>query len=192
MRLGRRFGACEAFCLNLLAHAGQASTFRVGTGAALPTVMNRPKRTLALGLAGALVAAALITPVDTKADRGDDGVVRFAVSGIEAERGGYLRCGLFRDEDNWLSKNPFRKAKAKVSGETATCVFEGVPRGTYAIASLHDEDGDRDMDTTMGLPDEGYCCSRDAEDETIFAPDWDDAVFHFDGSFTRQTADVKY
>ena len=51
------------------------------------------------------------------------------------------------------------------------CRFFRAPKGLYAIAALHDEDGDGEMDKNfIGLPVEGYACSRNAQDATMFAP----------------------
>ena len=45
----------------------------------------------------------------------------------------------------------------RVRGAKATCSFEELPPGTYALAVIHDEnrDGKRATDW-MGLPKEGY------------------------------------
>ena len=39
-------------------------------------------------------------------------------------------------------------------------VFTGVPAGDYALSVMHDENGNSKLDTTMGLPREGFGFSR--------------------------------
>ena len=38
----------------------------------------------------------------------------------------------------------------------ATLVFSGLPSGTYALALIHDENGNGKLDTMMGIPREGF------------------------------------
>ncbi len=38
--------------------------------------------------------------------------------------------------------------------------FEGLPSGDYAIALIHDENGNNKLDTFMGIPREGFGFSR--------------------------------
>jgi uncharacterized protein (DUF2141 family) len=38
--------------------------------------------------------------------------------------------------------------------------FEALPRGTYALAVIHDENGNRRLDTFAGIPREGFGFSR--------------------------------
>jgi uncharacterized protein (DUF2141 family) len=139
-----------------------------------------------------LTTAMAVCALSTDASAQRSGTVRFNVTGIDADRGGRILCALYASEDNWLEDDPFRDTMAFVNDETANCVFTDVPEGVYATAALHDEDGDSEMDTTLGFPEEGYCMSRDAEDETMLKPDWDDARFRFEGNDAEVSADVKY
>lgn len=38
--------------------------------------------------------------------------------------------------------------------------FDGLPRGDYAVAVIHDENGNRKLDTFVGIPREGFGFSR--------------------------------
>lgn len=40
--------------------------------------------------------------------------------------------------------------------------FDGLARGAYAAAVIHDENSNRKLDTIAGIPREGYGFSRDA------------------------------
>ena len=56
-----------------------------------------------------------------------------------------------------------------------TAVFEGIPRGTYAVSVLHDENGNGRLDSNVfRIPTEGYGASRDARG-TLGPPSFDDA-----------------
>jgi uncharacterized protein (DUF2141 family) len=41
-----------------------------------------------------------------------------------------------------------------------TLKFEGLPSGTYALALIHDENGNGKLDTFMGIPKEGFGFSK--------------------------------
>ena len=108
------------------------------------------------------------------------GEVAFKIH-IEPRRGGEILCALYDKENEWLSKKVFRSTRADPTGEWVTCTFTKVPRGIFAAAALHDEDGNKTMTKGLfGLPEEGYTTSRDAQ-EKGFYPDWEDAVFSFKG-----------
>jgi uncharacterized protein (DUF2141 family) len=139
--------------------------------------MKRTRSTLA-----AVTASLLSTAVTAGEEQYDDGQLRFVVSALDPDRGGTVLCGLYDEQDGWLSDHPFRYDKQRVSGATAVCIFDRVPPGTYAVAAMHDEDGDEQMDTNVfGFPIEGHCASRDAHEAGFGAPDWRDAAFRYDG-----------
>ena len=61
------------------------------------------------------------------------------------------------------------KRQALTNSSVAEVVFDNVPFGTYAIAGLHDENSNGEMDFNfIGLPQEGYCFSNDAH--PVFSP----------------------
>ncbi len=111
---------------------------------------------------------------------------------IEPKKGGQVLCALYRDEDTWLSHNPYRSARTGSDRAVARCRFPRVPAGDYAIAALHDEDSDGAMDDFLGLPLEGYAASRNAHLKGIGAPDWEDAIFGHHTELTVQRARMKY
>jgi uncharacterized protein (DUF2141 family) len=111
---------------------------------------------------------------------------------IEPKRGGQVLCALYRDESNWLTHKTFRGERSEASNSYATCRFSAVPKGSYAIAALHDEDRDGEMDKFLGLPLEGYAASRNAHLRGIGAPDWEDAIFSHRTEKTVQRARMKY
>lgn len=56
------------------------------------------------------------------------------------------------------------KRQAVTNASVTEVVFDNVPFGTYAIAGMHDENSNGEMDYNfIGIPKEGYCFSRDAK-----------------------------
>ena len=75
---------------------------------------------------------------------------------------------------------------------TVTLVFEGVKPGRYAIALLHDENGNNKADRTLGMmPREGFGFSRDAK-VRMGPPRFDDAVFDVDSAPRRMAIHMRY
>ncbi|RDC61224.1 hypothetical protein HME9302_02443 [Alteripontixanthobacter maritimus] len=69
--------------------------------------------------------------------------------------------------------------------------FEGVPAGTYAIALLHDENGNGKADKALMLPREGFGFSRDAE-ARMGPPKFRDAAIEVGPRLPRQTIKMRY
>ena len=92
------------------------------------------------------------------------GEIVVAVSGLDGSHGKaliaiYTQARGFPGE----ARLAFARAAVTISNGTARARFSGVPAGPVAVAVLHDEDGDLEMDTgLLGIPTEGYGVSRDA------------------------------
>lgn len=50
--------------------------------------------------------------------------------------------------------------RLKVPADVAVLHFDGLASGDYALALVHDENGNSRMDTVMGIPREGFGFSR--------------------------------
>jgi uncharacterized protein (DUF2141 family) len=72
-----------------------------------------------------------------------NGVVQFSL---------YNHDGTIPDEH---FEKYYRQLKAKVSNQTATITFNNLPKGTYAINILHDENDDGVIEKGIMLPVEG-------------------------------------
>ncbi len=69
--------------------------------------------------------------------------------------------------------------------------FEGLPQGGYAVAVIHDENGNNKLDTLAGIPREGYGFSNDAP--VRFAPPrFAAARFDLAGDANRQQIRMRY
>lgn len=68
-------------------------------------------------------------------------------------------------------------------------VIRSVPKGSYAIAVHHDEDGDKEIDTGLILAKEGYAFSNGTSCFSI--PSFEDSVFDFNKEI-RLLIEIKY
>jgi uncharacterized protein (DUF2141 family) len=78
---------------------------------------------------------------------------------------GKAGAALFSSADGFPKKleKAFRSVSGPIKKKRAKLVFRNVPYGVYAIACVHDENGNGKIDKNiMGLPKEGYGFSKDA------------------------------
>lgn len=100
------------------------------------------------------------------------------MKGFRADKGKAL-VALFAGKDGFPDhpKKAIRRLEVEIKKRAAVAVLSGVPPGTYAVAVLHDEDGDREMKTGLfGIPKEGYGASQDARGR-FGPPSFGDAKF---------------
>lgn len=91
------------------------------------------------------------------------GDLKVEITGLRSS-GGFVLLSLFNQEDGFPSdaNKAYRKDKKSITGNKVSFEYKNLPAGTYAIALLHDENGNLKMDTKfLGLPKEGYGFSRD-------------------------------
>jgi putative oxidoreductase len=85
-----------------------------------------------------------------------------------------------------------RDCRASIHGWHATCVFEDVAPGSYAMAFLHDEDDDGDLDRDwIGMPQEGFGFSNDAP-VRLGPPSFESARFAHTGIETHLRVHARY
>ncbi|QZH76640.1 MAG: DUF2141 domain-containing protein [Erythrobacter sp.] len=78
------------------------------------------------------------------------------------------------------------------AGEATVLRFNDVAPGTYAIALLHDENGNGRADRALGMmPREGFGFSRDAA-VRMGPPSFDEAAITVGSSAVRQTIRMRY
>ena len=66
-----------------------------------------------------------------------------------------------------------------------------LPPGRYAISLIHDENGNGKLDTTLGIPREGFAFSRNPKIR-FGPPRFDEASFQVGNNRTGQTLRVRY
>jgi uncharacterized protein (DUF2141 family) len=114
------------------------------------------------------------------------------VTGLRSMKGNVLVCvtanpKFFPD----CSKDP-KGLRAKVAARDSGSVsFAGVAQGTYAVALLHDENGNSKMDMAVFLPREGFGFSRNPAVVTG-PPKFKSAAFAVDGAEVSQRVKMKY
>lgn len=57
-------------------------------------------------------------------------------------------------------KDPAARRMAVPAVQARAVRFDGLPSGSYAIALIHDENGNNKLDTSFGMPREGFGFSR--------------------------------
>lgn len=135
-------------------------------------------RTTSLRLPLALVLA-ISSTVIAAAQSG--GRLSVPIAGVRNDNGS-VRCGLYNSSSGFREPGrEFRGAVARISGGRATCVFNGIPAGTYAVAVFHAENNETRMETGMfGRPKQGYGFSRNPS-STFGPPGFDSAAFDYQG-----------
>jgi uncharacterized protein (DUF2141 family) len=74
---------------------------------------------------------------------------------------GVLRICLTADPDDFPDCRDAKRAiKRSVSAASPRLRLEGLTPGDYAIAVIHDANGNARLDTTLGVPREGFGFSR--------------------------------
>ena len=67
--------------------------------------------------------------------------------------------------------------RVPITGPNTSCSFSNVEPGTYAIAVVHDENGNGKLDKNfVGVPSEGYGVSNN-KTYALSAPKWDESTF---------------
>ena len=108
---------------------------------------------------------------------------------------GTVDCALFDSQDGFpieFLRSASNAMVIKVRDSQARCDFEHIEAGIYALAVIHDENMDGNLDTNWaGMPMEGYGFSNDAR-ALIGAPSFDDASFSYDGRGLDLTISLHY
>lgn len=108
---------------------------------------------------------------------------------------GSVACALFESPAGFpieFLRSATNVMVIKVRKSQARCDFEDIPPGTYALAVIHDENMNGELDTNvLGIPKEGYGFSNDAR--ALFgAPSFSEASFTYDGQTLDLTISLHY
>ena len=105
----------------------------------------------------ALFPLVLVLALATGASAQSAGKLSVSVGGLRNDSGS-VRCGLYASPDGFREPGrEMRGAVAPIKNGHATCVFSGVPTGTYAVAVFHAERNETQMETGLfGKPKQGY------------------------------------
>ena len=107
--------------------------------------------------------------------------ITVSVEGVRNDNGS-VRCGLYSSPNGFREPGrEMRGVAAPIKNGRATCVFNGLPSGQYAVAVFHAEHNETQMETGLfGKPKQGYGFSRNAS--SMFGPpSFGDAAFDYEG-----------
>lgn len=94
----------------------------------------------------------------------ETGNIQVVVNGLKSDKG-TVRIGLYDDEQNYLEGlRSFRHLVIPIEEGKATCTFEDIPFGEYAITLYHDENENIQLDRQFtGIPKESYGFSNNVK-----------------------------
>lgn len=134
-----------------------------------------------LTLAGCGVAETA-EPPGSRACQGKTGL-RVEAAGLR-QPSGQLMCSLYDSEQGFPGEADAAVAltSAAVGPDGACCEFGAQPSGTYAIAAMHDVDGNEVLTTNgLGIPQEGFGASNNAKNRGARPPRFEEAAFAHPG-----------
>jgi uncharacterized protein (DUF2141 family) len=134
---------------------------------------------------GALMLG-LLGPTDT-------GILRLKITNVRSDRGKIQVC-LYHSKDGFPSdpSKSIKRANVIIRAGVSEVVFSDLPPGEYAVALMHDENGNGKMDTNwVGIPKEGYGASNDAK-ATFGPPKYNDAKFVLNANEATLQIKVRY
>jgi uncharacterized protein (DUF2141 family) len=105
---------------------------------------------------------------------------------------GLIRVCLTADPSNFPKCTDDKRAVTRsVPATRHDIAFDGLPRGDYAIAVIHDENGNGKLDTFAGIPKEGFGFSRNPI-ITFGPPSFKAARFTVSGDADAQQVKMLY
>lgn len=105
---------------------------------------------------------------------------RLSVLVTDLKGRGVVLVSLFDKKDGFPDGKSRAYTVAPVTGSRAEAHFDNLPPGEYAAVVLHDENNNGKMDTTLGIPREGFGATNGAS-ERFNAPRWAKARFYLAG-----------
>jgi uncharacterized protein (DUF2141 family) len=120
--------------------------------------------------------------------------IEVVVPQVRNAQGG-LGCQLFASAEGFPKKGEraLQSLMAPITNGSARCRFQPVPAGSYAVAVVHDENGNQKLDSNfLGVPTEGYGVSNN-KTYAMSEPRWDESRFDLAAGENRQlTVQLRY
>jgi uncharacterized protein (DUF2141 family) len=133
-------------------------------------------------MAATVVALSASAAADDHAS-GVKGTLVVDISNIQNDKG-QIGCSLFSKEDGFPSQAEKADSSlfVKQKAGKATCTFEGLKPGKYAVSVMHDADKDGKLETTLvGRPKEWWGVSNNVPAERFGPPKYEAATFKYTG-----------
>jgi uncharacterized protein (DUF2141 family) len=120
------------------------------------------------------------------------GEVRATVTGLRSANGQVLAC-LTQSPTRFpnCARDPDARRLIVPAGTRVDLDFGAVPAGTYAIALVHDENGNGKLDKRLIMPAEGFGFSRDAK-VRMGPPKFAEAAFAVRNGTEHQAIRMRY
>lgn len=118
----------------------------------------------------------------------EPGAVELELAGLRSAKGVVQVC-LTRDSQRFPDCAP-GSLRTVPAGQTHLR-FDALPSGAYAVALFHDENRNGRLDTTLGIPREGFGFSRNPP-VRFGAPSFAAARFSVSSGETAQSVRVRY
>jgi len=115
------------------------------------------------------------------------------VDGLRNQNG-QVGCMVYASADGFPKsrEKAARKMLVKIAERSATCVFEDLKPGTYAVIVMHDENGNGELDRNfLGIPTEGWGASG-AKHGGFGPPKFDDSAFRYEGGAAEIRITIHY
>jgi uncharacterized protein (DUF2141 family) len=114
------------------------------------------------------------------------------VTGLRSSDG-VVRCGLYASADGFRQPGrEMRGAVGAIKGQSATCVFNNLPPGTYAVAAFHAERNEARIETgAFGKPKQGYGFSGNPS-SGFGPPSFSAAAFEYRGGNQALQISLQY
>ena len=122
-----------------------------------------------------------------------EGLIQVDIDGLRNDQG-QVSCALFSVPADFPKKTEKAVAQAKsaISRGRASCEFQAIVPGTYAISVFHDENSNGRLDTKlMGIPREGVGATNGAKGR-FGPPKFEDASFRFSGGRLKLKITITY
>lgn len=113
---------------------------------------------------------------------------------IDTDEEGKIRITLFNKEDGFPNdyETGYRTQTVAITGKSVQVKFTDLPYGTYAVAVLHDEDGDKVMDYNwVGIPTEGWVVSNEVF-PALRSPYFSEASFELNSASKTLNLHIDY
>jgi uncharacterized protein (DUF2141 family) len=143
------------------------------------------KSTLGAALSALAVCAVLAAEQAHAAD------INITVAGLNSSAGKVI-CRVFAEGSGFPTSGAMRSVTGAIANGTSQCTFSGLPDGRYAVALVHDANGNGQLDRNiMGFPTEGFAFSQNIR-PTFGPPSFAAAAFRLGPGGARLNLRVIY